>query len=242
MHHNNILKKILMVSIITIVIVGLNYGVYQFTSIYYPQPKTVGRDETTIACVGDSITYGLGVYYNRDLAWASLLPQKLGNNYKTINYGISNRTLLSTGNYPYNKEEIAKQFWEAKEDIIVFMLGTNDSKQCNWNQETFEKEYKQMIEKLLQKENHPKLYVMIPPKLYNPNPEEDNPSAKNLEEGVIPTIRKMIENMDNIETIDLYSLTNNHPEWFSDGIHPNEEGNEAIANEIAKIISQTYNK
>ena len=48
--------------------------------------------------------------------------------------------------------------------------------------------------------------------------------------------------MDNIVVIDLYSLTNNHPEWFSDGIHPNEEGNKIIANEIAKIISQTYNK
>ena len=39
-----------------------------------------------------------------------------------------------------------------------------------------------------------------------------------------------------IEVIDLYTLTKDHPEWFWDGVHPNAEGNRAIADEIYETV------
>jgi len=35
-----------------------------------------------------------------------------------------------------------------------------------------------------------------------------------------------------IPVIDLYLLTEKHPEWFPDGVHPNKEGNQKIAQYI----------
>ena len=235
-------KTIVLIIIFTILTIGAGYGIFQYISINKPQPKETGEGEVTISCVGDSITYGLGVFYDRELSWVSILPKKLGNNYKTVNYGISNRTMMSTGNYPYLNEEIADKFMNAEEDIILFMLGTNDSKICNWNEEIFERDYESFVNKLLEKKGNPKVYIMIPPKLYLEDSGETNPNEKNLIEGVIPTIKRVLERVRDVEVIDLYAVTENHPEWFDDGIHPNKEGNEAIANEIASVIKGTYKK
>lgn len=236
---NKIKKKVLTISSICIAIF-IVISILQYKNFMYPNPRIKGNGAIKISCVGDSITYGLGVFYDKNEAWASLLPEKLDNEYQTTNYGLSSRTLLSTGDMPYMKEKVAEQFWNGNEDIVIFMLGTNDSKKCNWNAEQFEKEYREIIEKLKAKQCNPKLYVMIPTQLFNEKSGEKNPDRKNLEEGVIPSIKKAIEGVSDIEVIDLYELTKNHKEWFSDGIHPNKKGNEIIANEIANTIRKTY--
>ena len=38
--------------------------------------------------------------------------------------------------------------------------------------------------------------------------------------------------------IDLYQLTKGHSEWLPDGIHPNAEGNKAIADYIYECIEK----
>ena len=47
-----------------------------------------------------------------------------------------------------------------------------------------------------------------------------------------------IEEKINVEVIDIYSVTDNHEDYFSDGLHPNFEGNKIIAKEIAKTIKK----
>ena len=39
----------------------------------------------------------------------------------------------------------------------------------------------------------------------------------------------MIAKEYSLQVIDLYTLTEGHPEWFADGVHPNQEGNARIA-------------
>ena len=39
-----------------------------------------------------------------------------------------------------------------------------------------------------------------------------------------------------VGVIDLYSITDGHPEWYTDGAHPDAEGNRAIAEEIARVL------
>ena len=235
-------KKYIIITSLVLLAILMILAIFYYISYMYPKPKIKENGKIKISCVGESITYGLGVVYNQDLAWPSLLPEKLNNEYQSTNYGLSGRTLLSTGDMPYMKEDVAKQFWNDNEDIVIFMLGTNDSKKSNWNPEQFEKEYREMVIKLKEKQGNPKVYVMIPTQLFNENAGDKNPDKKNLEEGVIPRIKKAIEGIDDIDVIDLYELSKNHKEWFEDGIHPNKDGNEAIANVIANVINNTYQK
>ena len=170
--------------------------------------------------------------------WVSLLGDNLGDDYKTINYGLTSRTLLSTGDYPYMNENKAKRFWNKKEDIVIIMLGTNDTKSINWDYNRFEKEYKELIDRLLKEKPNEKIYIMIPPKIFTDDISIDRPNNDNLEDGVIPIINELKDEYKEIKVIDLYTITKDHSELFIDGIHPNEEGHKVIANEIYKEIER----
>ena len=226
------MKKMIGIIIVVflITIIGIKIFVPEKSKI-----KVVGDGNIKIACLGDSITHGFKV--SNDDIWTALLP-KMNSNYQTINYGLVSRTLLSTGDYPYFSEDTINEFWKNKEDIIIIMLGTNDTKDINWNYNRFEKEYRELINKLLKNKPNEKIYLMIPPQLFIDDIGEDRPNRKNLENGVIPIINKLSKEYDNIEVIDLYRITKDHSELFIDGIHPSEEGHRIIAAEILKVIER----
>ena len=224
----NIMKVVIVIVVLGMLMIGL--WIYH---TLYPKAKVTGTGLIKISCVGDSITYGLGVSSHRDQVWVSLLPGLLGDDYKTVNYGLSNRTLLSTGDMPYEKEKLARQFWSGKEDIILFMLGTNDTKKSNWNAALFEAEYRDYVKRLLDK--GATVYIMIPPDLFTDVSKSAVPNRNNLVTEAIPIIRR-VGDESCVNIIDLFSLTEGHSEWFDDGIHPNKECNQFIARHIADAI------
>lgn len=72
----------------------------------------------------------------------------MGENYEVRNYGFSARTMSQNGDRPYMKEEMYKKAKEFLPDIVVVMLGTNDVKPENWNEEDYEDSYNLMISEL----------------------------------------------------------------------------------------------
>ncbi|MBE3116267.1 hypothetical protein IMZ68_03605, partial [Candidatus Bathyarchaeota archaeon] len=56
-----------------------------------------------------------------------------------------------------------------------------------------------------------------------------------LTQQVIPRIRQVAGGL-NLPIIDVYSALANHPEYFSDGVHPNVEGSSVIAAKICDAI------
>lgn len=192
-------------------------------------------NEINISCVGDSITYGYGLE-DRSICWVSLLQKSLGQNYTTRNFGLNGRTVLSYG-YSYLNEKLAEEFFNTNEDVVLFMLGTNDTKKIYWNAESFEKEYREFIQKIKNKKNNPKIYIMIPTCIFISDPTSGTPNNDILVNETIPIIKK-IASEEGIKTIDLYEYTKNHSEWFNDGLHPNIEGNEEIAKEIVRILKE----
>ncbi len=204
--------------------------------ILHPTVMVKGKGSTVVACVGDSITFGQGVLGRRDTqSYPALLAKNLGDAYTVKNYGLSNRTLLSTGDMPYFNEEVGRRSLESGADIVLFMLGSNDSKKKNWNRKQYRKEYEEALERYKAMPGKPKVYALIPPKVFI-----ENPSDKTCNDEIInDEIRKMIPEIakeKNAEVIDLYIFTKYHPEWFADKIHPNRKGNEAIAEYLADIV------
>jgi lysophospholipase L1-like esterase len=65
-------------------------------------------------------------------AYPVVLGRLLGTNYPTRNFGVSGRTLLRKGDYPYWRETAFRNATNYAPDIVTLKLGTNDSKPCNW--------------------------------------------------------------------------------------------------------------
>ena len=185
-----------------------------------------------IACVGNSITQGPG-RDNPD-SYPGQLQALLGDAYSVKNFGVSGRTLLRKGDFPYWNEP---QFQEVKDfgaDILVIMLGTNDSKPQNWvHKAEFRQDYLDMIAEF--KKTMPvdgKVYLIIPVPV-----SKDNfgitASIMNNEQRLILL---EVAHETNSELIDLYSPLMDRSDLFADGVHPNKEGLGIMAKTIARAI------
>ncbi|MBQ6655296.1 MAG: hypothetical protein IJM79_07230 [Erysipelotrichaceae bacterium] len=200
-----------------------------------PRNPRKGEGVINIACIGDSVTRGAGVMGRRDQTWEYYLNEKLGDDYRVINCGISGCTLQKQADCPYVESSLYPSTLKLKADIYLVMLGSNDTKTANWNEERYERELKDFLKGYLTLDNSPRIIVMIPPECFPYNEAGDVAYSidKHLVDNVLPgIIRKTAGKLD-IELIDLLEPTRGHEEWYVDGVHPNAEGNRQIAEVIA---------
>ena len=107
-----------------------------------------GADPVVVACVGDSITEGIGATRADQYSYPAQLQGLLGEGYAVHNYGASGMTLLAEGDYPYIRQERYAASLACPCDAVILMLGTNDSKPQNWRlQERYLSELTEMIRK-----------------------------------------------------------------------------------------------
>ena len=233
-----LVRRIFIAAAIVLVIVGGILGLinYRRDCLMHPTVAYSGSGDTRIICVGDSITYGQGTFWTRRWnSYEAKLSKILGDDYTIVNYGYSNRNVISTGIRPYIIEDYYEQSLAEDADIVIIMLGTNDTKACNWDEDLFENEYRAFVQSYIDMDSNPDVYVMIPPVIYK-EPEEDRDCDEVcLEQNVIPAIERVIEDTG-VGRIDLFTLTEGHENWYSDGLHPNGYGNEKIAEAIAEVI------
>lgn len=85
-----------------------------------------------VACIGNSITDGMGIDMSEVYGYPSVLQRLLGKNYNVKNFGVSARTLMNKGDLPYMKEQAWADAQAFLPNIVVIKLGTNDSKDYNW--------------------------------------------------------------------------------------------------------------
>ncbi|MBR5048115.1 MAG: hypothetical protein IKX74_00440 [Erysipelotrichaceae bacterium] len=191
-----------------------------------------------IACIGDSITYGNGVRGKKELTWEFLLNEILGDEYQVINYGASGRTLQKEGDFPYVDDPICQYSRQCQAEMYIIMLGTNDAKHFNWNRKRYEEQYRQFAQSYLDLPGRPKVVLMIPPCCY-PDPLSGIVAFfvdRQVIDLQLPEIIRQTGEEMGLPVIDLHELTAGHPEWFADGVHPNAEGNRAIAQAIASLL------
>lgn len=182
-----------------------------------------------VACVGDSITYGLGVENREENSYPTLLSKFLGKNYETKNFGVSGATLLKKGGNPYWKLPQFRAATQCAPRIVVLALGTNDSKPVNWGfKSEFAADLRSMIEHFRKLPTNPQVWVCLPPPVISTDSGGINEAVVSGE--IMPLIRQVTKEL-NVPVIDLHASLSNHPEFFPDGIHPNAAG--------ARVIAQT---
>lgn len=93
-----------------------------------------------------------------------------------MNFGLSGRTMLSNTAKPYFKEALAKKSFAVEPDIVLIMLGTNDSRDDYWQPKRYQKEYLAAIKRYQRLKSHPKIYIMIPPRVFFENSQPTYPN------------------------------------------------------------------
>ena len=199
-----------------------------------PSVLILGQGVIKIAAVGDSLTYGYGLENRQQDAYPSILLELLGSHYQVANYGLSGRSLLSTSDYPYLKEKNAQQSLESDADIVIIMIGSNDSRTAYWNKEQFIKEYRDLVKGYIKLPSQPDVFIVAPP--YVPT------SRFGLNNEVIrDEIQQIVEDVATelgVHFINLYPITEGHPEYYSDGLHLTPLGNRVIAKAIFSALRE----
>jgi alpha-L-fucosidase 2 len=190
------------------------------------------KKEVKVACIGDSITEGAGIYWQSKNSYPVQLDSILGPGYRVLNTGRSGATLLKKSNLPYWICNEFSNVFAFEPDVIVIKLGTNDSKPFNWNEENYLKDLQSMVDTLKSISTQPEIFLCMPVPAFN-SAWGINDSV--IVNGVIPSIEK-IASTNNLKVIDLYKPLMDHVEFFPDSIHPNEAGAGLIAEIIAKVI------
>lgn len=224
------------VSIVAVILYTVRKLLYVVLEIPRKEKAFLGKKR--IACVGDSITYGTGVIWNRKRdAWPYQLGKFLGERYQVVNYGISGASIQKESDKPY-RVDFMKNVEQMETEAVILMLGSNDSKACNWNSEQFEKAYSETIVRL--KASTKNLYVMIPPKAFVVRFRRNVKfGIRNevIRDEIYPAILRLAK-AHNVPVIDLYRLTEDYPEYFEDGVHPNKLGNRVIAKYVFEQLDR----
>lgn len=195
-----------------------------------------------VALVGDSVTYGHSVKNWPENNYPALLADMLGDGYCVKSYGVSGSTVQSDGDQPYNITKAFTWSHEFEPDILVFMLGSNDSKPENWKgADKFKEEYVDMLNSYIVNENSLIVILCTPPTAYFPDGVTEGLSNYDVQPLIIEEIADIIRNVaDENEyiLIDINNLTENRRDLFGkDNVHPNNAGAKTIADEVYKYIS-----
>ncbi len=197
------------------------------------------RDAIRVACIGNSITDGAGIDMRTQFGYPAQMQAILGNDYHVENYGVSARTMLNKGDYPYMKEQAWRETLDFNPNIAVIKLGTNDSKAHNWKYgQEFAHDMQQMIDSLKRLPARPKIYLVLPLVASNKVVRQGDIDNTVIEDSIIPVIRK-IAKKNKCTIIDIREQMASKPEFMlKDGIHPTAKGAKEMAQAIAEAIKK----
>ena len=202
---------------------------------------------TNVACVGNSITEGYGIW--ADKKYPDHLQELLGDNYAVTNFGVSSMTFAGEkikggdNNSSYWKTEKFQAALASSPNIVVIELGTNNSKyfmesagenynylygQCEKSQ--LYTDYEALIDTFAHLPTTPEIYATL-------QPYSNNVGWAIMDTAIVNQINPIIKETavkKGVNIIDLHTLFQT-PEWFlDDSVHPNATG----AQELAKIVNK----
>lgn len=202
--------------------------------------SATARKVVRVACVGNSITYGTGIANREQDAYPAQLQRMLGKDYVVGNFGKPGATLLRHGHRPYFQQTEFRDAMQFKGDIAVIHLGINDTDPRNWCnfRDEFVGDYVALMDSLRQA--NPKVRIILSrltPIRYD-HPRFD--SGTELWRREISETIDRIAASQGVELIDFYLPLIAHPDWLSDGIHPDSRGAKALAETVYKGITGNY--
>lgn len=240
-HH--IIRYVLSISICTFLFVFYYNG---FSDLVV-NPKDNGS-QIKIACVGDSITYGFGIKNQPSNSYPRLLGNMLGSECTVSNFGNIRVTVQPDGDQPYISTKTYEKSIRYNADVLIFMMGSNDAKICNWkNEKKFIEDYNTLLDSYLTGDEPPVVFLCTPASALYPDGKTDCASTYGIQPDIVDSIAETIRNIAKergCPVIDINKSTKGHREYYSsDLIHLNALGAKVIADEVyASLINYSNNQ
>ncbi len=183
-----------------------------------------------IACVGDSLTYGYGLFNRNRDSYPSQTDAFLPSHWEIRNYGI-NGACATAGHpdfYLNNPvEELAA--WDA--DIIILMLGSNDSKDSIWNsRDSYIKGMGRILNRI--KGINTRVVLMTPPPCHL---NLFGISNERIQNEVIPALRQFAGS-EGYRLLETGELFRDEEGIYLDNIHMNSKGYGILSFLVAETL------
>ena len=188
-----------------------------------------------VACIGDSITWGFTLLNPWKQSYPVLLQEKLGDSYEVRNFGHNDASARFDADTPYVKKRVYRESLAWNPDIVLLMLGTNDTKTRNWDPAIFRRAYRKIVESYQNLPSNPRVILIAPIRIFlilgkpllGVHPDT-------MEEGVRPAIREIAAE-PGLELVDLRDLFTD-TQYCRDGVHPQRTGAQMLAEAIYSSI------
>jgi lysophospholipase L1-like esterase len=199
--------------------------------------KKMDNPPIRVACVGDSITYGMFVPVRRRNCYPAALSGLLGSGYAVKNFGAVDYCMQSTADKPYQSHALFAQSLAWAPDIVCIALGTNDTKTKNWRgAAAFLEACGILTETYAALPSQPALFLLSPPAAFA--------RLGKLRWGVVaPQLEEIAHLLPPFAAargfgfVDIYAATAAHPECFRlDGVHPGRRGAALIARQVFRAL------
>ncbi len=189
-------------------------------------PQTIprgGANVLKIACVGDSITRGTFVWRRKKRSYPAQLQAMLGERFCVRNFGVNGHAVQQTADRPYWSSDAFTSSSAFEPDIVLIMLGTNDSRGDNWKGiGPFADDYRKLVVHYQSLESSPRVWLLTPPALFRLG--RSTKVRYGMDERAIREMCDAIESLARelgCGVIDIHEVTARHPEAFRfDGVHP----------------------
>lgn len=234
-------------TLLTLLTVVIVCGITVFSLIFFNGLSGIRLNpkyqdgQIKVALVGDSVTYGHSIKNWPKNNYPALLSKALGEKYCVKSYGVSGSTVQPDGDQPYNITKAYTWSHEFEADILVLMLGSNDSKPENWKgAEKFKEEYLKLLSTYSDVENQPTIIICTPPTAYYPEGVTEGLSNYDIQPDIVEEIADIVKEVAlerDYYLININNLTENRRDLFGkDNVHPNNDGASEIANAVYKFI------
>ncbi len=206
------------------------------------------KDLIKVACIGDSITHGTTSSDESAYNYPVYLQRMLGYDYYVEKYGAPGFSMTSTDQFAYMNYSIYNSSLNAKPDVVIIMLGTNDCNPNdaykNWNDSArsvaFKRSANTMISAYKRANRNVQIYLMTPPTV-----PQNQAWADNVKNYAVPLITEIAE-AQNCLLIDIYSWSLKHTSTFTadggDGLHPKNEHYSELAEAVYEGLKDTILK
>lgn len=145
--------------------------------------------------------------------------------------------------FPYNKEKQFERSLAFCPDIVLLMLGTNDSKKEVWKgKDIWRDDYGNLIDSYQKLPSCPRIYLLTPASVYATRQKNGETGIyANIQDAAIAeicgAIYEIAEERD-LTVIDINTATAGQRHILNrDGVHPNCEGAVRIANVIYRRLT-----